>query len=110
MQAVKNVEFLSSPDVLLVQIARPKGRKKTKQANVPARGHFTAFHATYQLRGAAMYSGSGDNGHYTALVCRGEQFFACDDNEIAAVDIDGALQTVSFKSRVVLLAYERVKD
>lgn len=108
-RVVKTVEYKSAPDVLFVQIARPKGRLKSSPVTVSARVYLSVFEADFVLRAAAMHKGkSVDTGHYTSLASRGDQWYICDDNDVEATALEHALASQSFKSGVVLLAYERV--
>lgn len=107
-EMIKNLEYQSAPDVLFVQIARPKGKLKSTPVTVSARVFLSVFKAEFVLRAAAMHRGkSVDTGHYTSLASRGDNWFCCDDNNVEAVAVEHALAQPRFKSGVVLLAYER---
>jgi uncharacterized UBP type Zn finger protein len=108
-KVIKTAQYLSAPDILLIQIARPRGKQKTAYVNVSVRENLSVFKSNYVLRGVAMHKGATVNsGHYTALVSRDDDWFALDDNSCQAVAAEHELASAKFKSQVVLLAYERV--
>jgi uncharacterized UBP type Zn finger protein len=107
---VSNIQYRSTPDILLLQLARSKGKRMRLPVSVAAQLTTPAFgDVAYTLRAAAIHSGkSVMHGHYTSLVSRDDRWYLCDDNSVQAVRVEHALAEQSFKEDVVLLAYERV--
>ena len=66
----------------------------------------------YSLRGALQYH-THSGGHYTAVVCRGEQYYACNDSRVTAISRAEAFccyNEYGSANKVQLLVYAKVRS
>ena len=74
------IETVTPPRLLMLNIQRrwPDGRVCTRMILYGQRLEYGGF--TYIYRGGVRFH--PNNSHYTSIICRGSQFYQCDDSRI----------------------------